>query len=362
MNSQSTTTIKVLSKGTPEVSEKLWNRQLPRDLVDKTGVRFVFDPNCQNYDWLVVYDDLPMPSGAKHSLYAEDLRCDPRNTVLITAEPSSIKLYSSDFCQQFGWVLSSQESWAIRHPNHVLTQPGLRWFYGHGKSHTLSYEAIADGWSESKSDRVSVVCSSKAHRHTLHYHRVQFVKYLKQRMPELEVYGHGVRPLDDKAQALDSFRYHIAIENHVAPHHWTEKLSDTFLGAALPFYYGAPNAAAYFPADSFIPIDLARPQQAATTICDAIVNDEYSRRLPAILEARRLVLEQHQLLAYLRRMVNNGASGQGHLPIPGDRIVSRRLARQGMRSALRYLGEQTITRARGTAVARRSITTRNIAA
>ncbi len=362
MNPAAELTIKVLSKGTPVVSEKLWKRQLPDDTVHQTGIRFVFDPNDQQYDWLVVYDDLPMVAGAKHSLYTEDLQCDPRNTVLITAEPSSIKLYSSDFCMQFGWVLSSQEPWAIRHPNHVLTQPGLRWFYGHGKDHTLSYEAIADGIPEPKTDRVSVVCSSKAHRHTLHYHRVQFVKYLKEQMPELEVYGHGVRPLDDKAEALDSFRYHIAIENHVALHHWTEKLSDTFLAGALPFYYGAPNAAEYFPADSLIAIDLAKPELAAQIIRRSIDNDEYSKRLPAIKEAKRRVLEEHQLFAYMRRLVGEGASGQGHLPTPGNRIVSRRLARQGVRPALRYLGQQTITRTRGTMVARRSISTRSQAA
>ena len=52
---------------------------------------------------------------------------------------------------------------------------------------------------------------------------------------------------------------HIAVENHIAPHHWTEKLSDSFLGYCLPFYIGCPNAADYFPEQSFIGLDIEDP-------------------------------------------------------------------------------------------------------
>ncbi len=354
MRLQSEFTVKVLSKGHADVAARLWKRQLPLDARQSSGVRFVFDPREPDYDWLLVYDDLPMDRGEKHSLRIESLSCDPRKTVLVTAEPSSIKLYSSDFVKQFGWVLSSQEPWAIRHPNHVRAQAGLRWFYGHGQDHTLSYEAIADGFPKTKSDRISVVCSSKAHRHTLHYRRVRFVRQLKSMMPQLEVFGHGVRPLDDKAEALDSFRYHIAIENHVAQHHWTEKLSDAFLGGALPFYCGAPNADEYFPRESFIPIDIAKPEATAEIMRDAIATDQYSKRLPAIMEARRLVLEKHQLFAYVTRLVQRLDSPQAYRPNPGDVIVSRRLARQGLTRALRYVGQQALTRTRGSVAARKS--------
>ena len=86
-----------------------------------------------------------------------------------------------------------------------------------------------------------------------------------------------------------AFRYHIAIENHIAPHHWTEKLADVFLGHSLPFYHGCPNAADYFPADSFIPIDIHQPERVLEIIRQAIDRGEYERRLPAIVESRRRV-------------------------------------------------------------------------
>jgi hypothetical protein len=103
----------------------------------------------------------------------------------------------------------------------------------------------------------SMVYSPKAMRHTLHYHRARFLRWLVEHMPELDTFGRQTaHPLDDKADCLRDYRYHIAIENFIGEHHWTEKLADPFLGLALPFYYGCPNAADYFLPDSFISIDI----------------------------------------------------------------------------------------------------------
>ena len=141
-------------------------------------------------------------------------------------------------------------------------------------------------------------------------------------MPELEVYGHGVRSMDDKSEALNDFCYHIAIENHLATHHWTEKLSDAFLGLCLPFYSGCPNVADYFPEESVIAIDLQQPGAMAERMQQAIRDQEYQKRLPAIREARRLVLEEYGFFAVVSRMIEErhmDRQGQG-----GGCILSRR--------------------------------------
>lgn len=336
--------VKVLSKGNPEVGAKLWQRQLASST--DAAIEYTFDPNRREYDWLVVYDDLPSVDGQRYSTYREELACRPDHTILVTAEPSSIKLYGSDFCSQFGWVFSSQEPWAIRHPRHVQTQLGLRWFYGHGANHTLSFEQISNKIPLKKTQTISCVCSSKAHRHTLHHQRVTFVNQLKPAIAELKVFGHGVCPIDDKAESLDPFRYHVAIENHQAPHHWTEKLSDSFLGCVLPFYFGAPDAADYFPADSFIPIDIRQPEEAIRIIRSAIDNNEYEKRLPAILEARSRVLNQHQLFPAISNFIVERSQLTGELRIKTgtECLVSRRLARQGIVGGLRHFREQVTNR------------------
>ena len=71
---------------------------------------FTFDPDARDYDWLVVYDDLPPVAGERFSDRVEVLACPPGNTLLITTEPSSIKTYGSAYTAQFGHVLTSQEA------------------------------------------------------------------------------------------------------------------------------------------------------------------------------------------------------------------------------------------------------------
>ncbi|MFM7084431.1 MAG: hypothetical protein ACKOW3_05445 [Hyphomicrobium sp.] len=115
----------------------------------------------------------------------------------------------------------------------------------------------------------------------------------------------GKKHLDDKADALDTFRYHLAIENHIALHHWIEKLSDSFLGCTLPFYIGAPNLSDYFPDESFIPLDIFDIKKSANIIKNAIQQKEWERRLPFIIRARELVLNRYGLFQNLEFIIRD---------------------------------------------------------
>src|SRR5690606_35130381 len=112
-----------------------------------------------------------------------------------------------------------------------------------------------------------------------------------------EIYGRGFQPVSDKREAIDPFRYHLAIENTVAGHYWTEKLADPLLGWSLPIYCGAPAAADYFPEGSFEPIDLDDLDVAADRVVHILDADPYESRVPAIAEARRRVLQDYSLPA-----------------------------------------------------------------
>ena len=280
-----------------------WLRYFPGQEPVWGSCRFVFDNEARDYDWLVVYDDLPPKAGERRSMRVETLAGAAINTLLVTTEPSSIKVYGRAFCQQFGHVLTSQEPWALKHPRRIYSQPALHWFYGSGGDHHVSVDAMRLTPPLPKSAGLSTVGSSKQQLHTLHYLRYQFTQHIKAAIPEMDVYGRGYIPMPDKADALDRYRYHLAVENHYSLHHWTEKLADPFLGACLPFYAGCPNAADYFPADSFIPLDIRDPEGAVDIIKTAMAAGEYEKRLPAILEARRLVMEEYSLFAVLAREI-----------------------------------------------------------
>lgn len=289
--------VKFLSKSIGEDPSAYWCRSLPGSNPRLGEIEFLFRPDERNYDWLVVYDDLPSSGGERFTRWSEPLACDPRNTLLITTEPSTIKTYGKAFLAQFGHVLSSQEPWAVPHPHLITSQCGLIWFYG------KSFDEAAADFPSEKNLTISTVCSSKQQRHTLHSLRHAFTARLKQHIPKLEIFGHGHRPIDSKVEALDPFRYHIAIENHYAKHHWTEKLADTFLAACLPFYFGCPNVFDYFPEESLIPIDIRDTAGSLEIIRKAIADDAWHKRLPAIREARRLVLEEYSTFPMLCRLI-----------------------------------------------------------
>ena len=283
--------------------------------------QFIFDPDCRKYDWLVVYDDLP------RNRKSEELACSPENTLLLTGEPSSITYYGKSFLKQFGHVLTSQEPAALKHPNAIRRQAGLLWYYG-GADERGTYDSLAATPPPQKSRLLSTVCSTKAMRHTLHSLRLHFTKQLMAELPELDVFGHGMGKLDNKADAIDPYRYHLVIENHSCPHHWTEKLADAYLGYALPIYFGCTNLDEYFPPESFIMLDIRDLPKSLKTLRDLLASNEYEKRLPAIIEARRRILEDYatfpQLVRLIQERTTEDAADKGSRILYSRRQVRRR--------------------------------------
>jgi hypothetical protein len=298
-------TVKLLIKGNQKNAAPIWLRQIPADGIWK-NCRFVMDGDCADYDWLVVYDDLPTTSEQRFSTTVEKLACPRERTIFVTAEPDSIKTYGYDFLNQFGTILSCQKKGTSPERKTRRTICGLRWFYGvpfKNVEAVSSYDQMKAYEPTEKTETLSTLCSMKAMTHTLHALRVQFTLALAEELPGMEIFGFGRRFLNDKKDALDPYRYHVAMENTIADNYITEKLTDAFLGLSLPFYVGAPNAGDYFPKDSFIAIDPNDPKGAAKIIRDAIDNNEWEKRLPALREARRLVMEKYNLFAIVADLV-----------------------------------------------------------
>lgn len=314
--------VKVLSP----LSQRYFMHQFPGGVPVWGNCHFSFDPADRRYDWLVVYEDLPaLPDVPRNARY-EALACPAAHTLLTTSEPSSIKHYGNAFTRQFGCVITSQEAWALPHRDRVFSQAGLAWMYGVGSGHEQSFDDMVANPPAGKTRDLSMVFSPKRQRHTLHHRRNKFMRQLMDALPEMDVYGRGARPLDDKAEALDGYRYHVAIENHIGIHHWTEKLADAFLGLSLPFYCGCTNVTDYFPPDSFIVIDMNDPEGAVRRIRAAIAGNEYEHRLPAIIEARRRVMYEYNFFALVSREI-----GKRHGLAPPQETPGRVYSRHALR-------------------------------
>lgn len=281
-----------------------WSRYFPSEDGRWGSCQFLFESSATAYNWLVVYDDIPPGAAGRARARVSPLRCPPERTILVTTEPESIKAYGRAYAAQFGHVLTTQPAWALPHPRRHHRSAVNHWFYGSDGQRRIARRELERGPAAiDKLPAVSVMASRKRQWFTNHGQRFAFLQQVQALMPELQVFGSGAQPAPDKAVALDRFRYHLAIENHLAPHHITEKLTDAFLGRCLPFYAGAPNAAEYFPADSFVPISLADPRQAVAVMRSAIRDDLWAARRPAIEEARRRVLHREHLFAVLAAIV-----------------------------------------------------------
>ena len=277
------------------------------------GFVFTSDLACRDYDWLVVYDELSDD---------ERLCCPRERTILATWEPVSIKCYSGAYVRQFGHLLTNRPPEAEKHPHYHLGRGYYRWFCDR------TYPEVVTTVLPAKSKAISVVCSSKRMRRTKHFARYRLVSEIKRAIPELEWYGHGVLPFGKKYEVMDPFRYHVVIENHIAPHHWTEKLSDAFLCECLPFYARAPDLADDFPKESFIPIPIDDPNETIRIVKAAIAADEYGKRREAVLEAKRLILTKYNFWAQVIDVIE-ASRGQTCAPVSGyvDILPRRRLRR-----------------------------------
>lgn len=261
---------------------------------------FIQDAACTDYDWLVVYDELPRNSGSITN-ETEVLHCPREHTILVTVEPPSIKLYPKCYTSQFEYVLTTHTPQELPHRNHIYGEGSLKWCAG------IPLEEVFDMRDYPKAKDIATVCSTKQQTHTLHKKRYDLTSYLASRLPELDWYGWGVIPLDKKYEAQEAYRYSIAVENYIAPYHWTDKISDPILNLCLTFYAGDPRLEEVLPAESFIRIPLDDHEEAYRIIRNAIDNNEYEKRLPAIREARRIIVEQNNIYNRIASLIEQAS-------------------------------------------------------
>ncbi len=324
--------VKFLARTSADQDPALWLSLFKGRNPKIDGVEFTFDLNARDYDWLVVYEDLTALPNDKKSNRAEALACARENTLFITTEPTSIKLYGPGYFSQYGHVLTKQPRDVVRHNGHIFETPPLRWYYGRpldpDDNRYLDMDYYISAPPIPKTQDLSTVCSNKQMAATLHQQRYNFVMGLKDILgDDFDVFGRGIRPITDKAEAMDSFRYHIAIENHVEAGHWTEKIADCFLAFCVPFYFGPPNIMHDFPEGSIIPIDIFDIEGAAEIIRKEIKPGSYEARLPAIIKARELVLTQYNLMNKIAEIVT-AKHNTNAAPMAGAYVYGRHIYRK----------------------------------
>lgn len=310
-------------------NEQAYLREYPVFPFERDGLRFS-NTDAGISDWLV------WPSFVKQTLATSVPRAQ---RILVVTEPGGY--FPPDFVNQFGILVSPFAIASFRgvwHQDHGALPAFLGLAFEGGKMRaSLDYQELQRLPVPTKDDRVSVVISSKSILPG-HRKRLRFVRHLADGLgSRLAVYGRGFHEILDKAEAILPFKYHLVLENTVMPSYWTEKLADAWLGHAFPIVSGPPDLTRWFPAGSFLQIDIDQPEAVARTIIQAMDDDLYAKRRNEIADARVRMMQEERLCALVARVIARHSGSEPRLssvatiyPQPRPRLserVSREIAR-----------------------------------
>lgn len=135
-----------------------------------------------------------------------------------------------------------------------------------------------------------------------HQVRMDFLDRIKE-LPQVHLYGRGIRPIEDKWTVLESAKYAIAYENFQNDHYWTEKIIDCYLSYTMPLYFGCRAIGDFFPKNSYIELD-PKDRHIDLFLKEIAGSTKWEENLEAIVQARRLILDQYQLFPFLYREIN----------------------------------------------------------
>ena len=250
------------------------------------------------WDYVVVFQNL------NHDF--DGMRYKEGGLIFIAGEPQSMEPYCKKFFKQFDYVI-------IPHPNKTgnniyHTNPALNWHFGRSFANTSFKYSFHDleTLKVDKAKDISMMCSNKTMMPG-HVKRFEFYNRLRKEFDgAIDFFGAGIKLVDDKADILMPYRFHICIENSNDDHYWTEKIADPLLGFSIPIYCGSPNIFDYFPKGAIVLIDIDRPDEAIKVIGDILRNpkEEYAKRLPALLEARKLLLNKYNMFPMLESFLS----------------------------------------------------------
>jgi len=265
-----------------EAAAEIYRRTAPAIPFEGYGCRF--DCDHDGTGWLV----LAAPISSSFTS-----RIPKTRRILVVGEPSSMTSWSPQFINQFGILLSPY--FIAGFMGHwVESHPGLPWFYGWNRltDRVLTHSELRDMAPTKKTAELSVVLSNKV-VHAGHRARLRFVEYLRQEMGErLAVFGRGIRNVDDKAEAIDPYQYHLVLENSCEANYWSEKLADAYLGYSFPIYAGCPNVLDWFDDQSLVRIDIDDAETAAKRVRDVVDSQLFESRREIIAQTRQRVMNE----------------------------------------------------------------------
>lgn len=222
------------------------------------------------------------------------IKVDPNNIISVCLEPpNEVSKYRQYANKQAAIIFNQIDT----KNNNLLSHGALPWHID------KDYDFLSDlKLSElHKEDKIVWITSdqkaSKGHRE-----RMIFLDKLKQLL-FVDLYGRGIKPINDKWDVLHTAKYAIAYENFRNDYYWTEKIMDCYLSYTMPIYYGCSKIDDFFPKNSYIQLD-PKDKHIDLFLKEIVQSNSWEENIEAIVEARNRVLNQYQLFPFLHHHIS----------------------------------------------------------
>ncbi len=260
--------------------------------------KFMF--SCKNRawldsDWLTVGDN-------SYACFYTNIPRERR--ILFVMEPPEIRKYEAYpyYLEQFGTIVSPFE-FSGYSGNLIISNPRLSWFAGR----TLGINSIKAALNYQPPEKVKCLSMVSSLKHKAKYHRIRsafMFKAQKEFGNLIDCFGRDTNPVNDKLDAIAPYKYHITIENSRHANYWTEKLTDAWLGWALPIYCGDPTILEQIPDKRGIElIDVDDVEGSLRKLHEIVDDDIYYSRLDAIKTCREWAIVTSSRLEITRKII-----------------------------------------------------------
>ena len=105
-----------------------------------------------------------------------------------------------------------------------------------------------------KTKLISMISSNKAITTGHKYRNFKIKEFIEKGYP-IDFFGRQINPIVRKEDALEEYRFSIAMENAAYTTYYTEKIMDCFATGTIPIYYGTPDIGDHFNKDGIIVLD-----------------------------------------------------------------------------------------------------------
>lgn len=192
-----------------------------------------------------------------------------------------------------------------------------RWWYGTNISAssqgyggiTLSYDELVNQKPYEKNKELCCILSDKVMNEG-HQIRKDFTKKFLNKY-HFDLYGsvsfkNSEIPNNDKIKALQDYKYCLGFDNQdFIKDFFGTQFTDSLLAWTVPIFWCGTDLRRYFPEGSFIQFD-ARKDTEIDRIIEIVSNDDYQKRLPAITEARNLILNKFNFWPTIKNVIDRG--------------------------------------------------------